>query len=65
MNEINEIIIEYNTRKNNLPDDDDHDGNGDSGTSDHQEETNAPENTGKRILDATCAPQQIKYPSFW
>lgn len=28
----------------------------------HQGETDASENAGTLILDATCAPQQIKYP---
>lgn len=59
LNEINEMIIEYNAQKN---DDDDHDGNANSDTSDHQDETNESENAGTLILDATCAPQNIKYP---
>ena len=54
LNEINEMIIEYNTKK------DDHDG--DANTSDHHDNTNTSENAGTLILDATCAPQNIKYP---
>ena len=60
LNEINEMIIEYNAQKND--DDDDHDGNADSGTSDHHDEADTSERSGTLILDATCAPQQIKYP---
>ena len=63
LNEINEMIIEYNAQKNDDDsDDDDHDGNANSDTSDHQDETNESENAGTLILDATCAPQNIKYP---
>ena len=60
LNEINEMIIEYNTQKNDHYDDDDHDGN--SNDSDQHDKTDASENAGTLILDATCAPQQIKYP---
>ena len=59
LNEINEMIIEYNTQKNDH-DDDDHDG--DANDSDHHGKTDASANAGTLILDATCAPQQIKYP---
>ena len=59
LNEINEMIIEYNTKKDDH-DDDDHDG--DANTSDHHDDTNTSENAGTLILDATCAPQNIKYP---
>lgn len=63
LNEINEMIIEYNAQKNDDDsDDDDRDGNANSDTSDHQNETNESENAGTLILDATCAPQNIKYP---
>ena len=63
LNEINEMIIEYNAQKSDDDsDDDDHDGNAKSDTSDHQDETNESENAGTLILDATCAPQNIKYP---
>ena len=60
LNEINEMIIEYNAQKNDHPDDDDHDG--DANDSDHHGKTDTSENAGTLILDATCAPQQIKYP---
>ena len=59
LNEINEMIIEYNTKKDDH-DDDYHDG--DANTSDHHDDTNTSENAGTLILDATCAPQNIKYP---
>ena len=64
LNEINEMIIEYNVQKNDEDDsnDDHHDGNADQDTSDPQNETNTSENSGTLILDATCAPQNIKYP---
>lgn len=66
LNEINEMIIEYNVQKNHdhdEDDNDDHDDTGNSDASDHQEnETNISENSGTLILDATCAPQNIKYP---
>ncbi len=63
LNEINEMIIEYNAQKNDDDSDDvDRDGNANSDTSDHQDETNESENAGTLILDATCAPQNIKYP---
>ena len=53
LNEINEMIIAYNT-----PDDP---GPGDGGK--EPEETVAEsENGGTIILDATCAPQNIRYP---
>ena len=63
LNEINEMIIEYNSQQ----DDDDSDGeSGNGGQSDQQDTANdsekGSENAGTLILDATCAPQNIKYP---
>ena len=59
LNEINEIIIAYNAQQ----DDDNSDaGSGDVGRSDQQDSATGSENTGTLILDATCAPQNIKYP---
>ena len=59
LNEINEMIIEYNAQKS-----DDEGGNGDH--SDQQDPANDSENgfenAGTLILDATCAPQNIKDP---
>ena len=59
LNEINEMIIAYNAQQD---DDDSNDGSGDAGQSDQQSPTNDSENAGTLILDATCAPQNIKYP---
>ena len=50
LEEINEMIIEYNTPDNPPPT---------SGGSDDEGEQ---ENSGTLILDATCAPQNILYP---
>ena len=60
LNEINEMIIEYNAQKS----DDDNDGNDgdDSGSNDTDNTSDSSENSGTLILDATCAPQNIKYP---
>ena len=59
LNEINEMIIAYNAQKG---DDDSDDGSGDAGQSDQQDSAMDYENEGTLILDATCAPQNIKYP---
>ena len=61
MIEINEMIIEYN-----MPDDSDDDNNDSgSGTDENAvivEEYDTSKNSGTLIIDATCAPQNIKYP---
>ena len=61
MIEINEMIIEYN-----MPDDSDDDNNDSgSGTGENAvivEEYDTSKNSGTLIIDATCAPQNIKYP---
>ena len=54
--EINEMIIDYNTK-----DKDDHSGSGSSSAGKDQEEKPAG-NEGTLILDATCAPQNITFP---
>ena len=59
LNEINEMIIAYNTQQN---DDDSDGGSGDAGQFDQQDSAPDRENAGTLILDATCAPQNIKYP---
>ena len=61
LNEINEMIIEYNAPKDN---NNDKGNSGSSGSSDKAEETKESKanNKGTMILDATCAPQNIKYP---
>ena len=59
LNEINEMIIAFNAQQD---DDDSDDSSGDAGQSDHQDSATDSENAGTLILDATCAPQNIKYP---
>ena len=59
LNEINEMIIAYNAQQD---DDDSNGGSGDAGQSDQQNSAPDSENAGTLILDATCAPQNIKYP---
>ena len=61
LNEINEMIIEFNAQKNDNDDENKDDPNGDH--NDGQKETQeSVTNAGTLILDATCAPQNIKYP---
>ena len=60
LNEINEIIIEYNAQKSD-DDNDSNDGNH-SGSNDTDNTSESSGNSGTLILDATCAPQNIKYP---
>ena len=59
LNEINEMIIAFNAQQD---DDESNDGSGDAGQSDQQDSATDSENAGTLILDATCAPQNIKYP---
>ena len=59
LKEINEMIIAFNAQQD---DDDSNDGSGDAGQSDQQDSATDSENAGTLILDATCAPQNIKYP---
>ena len=59
LNEINEMIIAFNAQQD---DDDSNDGSEDAGQSDQQDSATDSENAGTLILDATCAPQNIKYP---
>ena len=56
LNEINEMIIEYNAQKS-----DENDGNdGDNNSSNDNDNTSdSSGNSGTLILDATCAPQNI------
>lgn len=53
LSEINQMIIEYNTPDDPTPS---------GGSPVDQEHTDAAENTGTMILDATCAPQNISFP---
>ena len=59
LNEINEMIIAFNAQQD---DDDSNDDSGDAGQSDQQDSATDSENAGTLILDATCAPQNNKYP---
>ena len=68
LNEINEMIIEYNTPKDDQVDQDDDDDHGNGGgeqeTNEQQDIRNHTETagiSGTLIIDATCAPQNIKY----
>ncbi len=60
LNEINEMIIEYNAQKSD--DDNDSDGGDNNGCNDTDNTSDFSANSGTLILDATCAPQNIKYP---
>jgi hypothetical protein len=66
LNEINEMIIAYNTQDDDHDDDNDNDDQGDDSEEQEQNEqpesANNTENAGTLILDATCAPQNIKFP---
>ena len=59
LNEINEMIIAYNAQKS---DDDDSDGGDNNDCNNTDDTSDSSANSGTLILDATCAPQNIKYP---
>jgi hypothetical protein len=54
LNEINEMIIAFNTPDDPNP--------GGGNPSENDASAEGDENTGTLVLDATCAPQNIKYP---
>lgn len=58
LNEINEMIIAYNEQKNMHDDDNDSNSSNDL----HDSDTSESKNEGTLVLDATCAPQNIKFP---
>ena len=71
MIEINEMILEYNLPECYADDDDNNDSGNDSGGSNddsssdddtEEEYYDTSKNSGTLIIDATCAPQNIKYP---
>jgi len=64
MIEINEMIIEYNQPDDRSDDDDDDDNNSTDRNDDTEivEGYDTSQNSGTLIIDATCAPQNIKYP---
>ena len=57
MGEINEMVIQYNTT-----DDPGDAGTSGEGTADSRDGGSSTENEGTLILDATCAPQNIRFP---
>lgn len=64
INEINELIAKPNTQDRD--DDDDHQSSGEKSAPTSDQCTNKPqeaENSGKLILDATCVPADIHYPT--
>lgn len=59
LNEINEMIIEYNTQES----DDSGSNDGDnSGSNDTDNTSDQSGNSSTLIFDVTCAPQNNKYP---
>ena len=64
MIEINEMIIEFNQPDDRSDDDDDDDNNSTDRNDDTEivEGYDTSQNSGTMIIDATCAPQNIKYP---
>ncbi|SCX33677.1 Transposase domain, partial [Ruminococcaceae bacterium P7] len=64
LEDINEMMIQFNLPENN--DDDDSDSNNDSEESEETQSEDIKDtesaNKGTLILDATCAPQNISYP---
>lgn len=64
INEVNELIAAPDVSKKNDDDDSKPNGSGASGSSQTlHEETNMAKNSGKLILDATCVPADIHYPT--
>lgn len=57
LDEINEMIIEFNFSDDNTPSSDES-----SSSEEAAEKPETPENKGTLILDATCAPQNIAFP---
>ena len=64
LEDINEMMIEFNLPENNEDDDSDNNSHSDSGEDAESKESEKSEadNKGTLILDATCAPQNISYP---
>ena len=63
--EINEMIAAYNS-SDDSSDDDSNDGGNSADNTSNENDINAssePENEGTLILDATCAPQNIAFPT--
>lgn len=64
LGEINEMIIDFNTEKNDSDDSNSGSNNEDISGRDETDDTksDAKDNEGTLIIDATCAPQNISYP---
>lgn len=60
MIDINEMIISYNLPDDHSDNDDNHSDK--SGNDDGSDEYDISQNSGTMIVDATCVPQNIKYP---
>ncbi len=65
INEVNEMIVmeEQNQQKDNDSDDDSTTGSASKGNSDHISNDKPKSHQGKLLLDATCAPADIAYPT--
>lgn len=64
LGEINEMIIDFNTEKDDSDDSNDNSNNEEESGRDEADDTesNVKNNEGTLIIDATCAPQNISYP---
>ena len=64
LEDINEMMIQFNLPENNEDDDSDNNSHSDGGEDAESKENEKSEadNKGTLILDATCAPQNISYP---
>jgi hypothetical protein len=60
--EANEALLKMNEPKDDDHDDSDSGSGSSSNDSDDNDEKEKPKNKGKLILDATCAPSNIRYP---
>jgi len=56
LKEVNALIIEKSKKEYETHDDDD------KGNGSEEEETKEPENKGTLIVDATCAPEDMRFP---
>ena len=69
INQVNEWVVEAQSKKpsedriQHDDSDDEQNGSGSSGLGSSSEQQNTPPNQGKLILDATCAPADIAYPT--
>ena len=61
LEDVNEMMIQFNLPENNADDDSDNNSSA-GGSEDSKSEEPESKNKGTLILDATCAPQNISYP---